>query len=79
MSSKDEIYVQCRFEQHHGDEVYHTMGWIPERGAKLGAKVELKGEEGLWVVVSAGGPSIPISRLREKQMADRAQREASDI
>ena len=69
----EDLYVQCRFEQHkENGEILHNVAWIPERGAKVGAKVELKGEEGLWVVVSAGGTPVPISKLREKQAADRA-------
>lgn len=67
-----ELYVQCRFEQTYESGRTELVAWIPERGAKLGARVELKGEDGLWTVISAGGPAVPISKLREKQMADRA-------
>lgn len=76
----DDLYVQCRFEQlQENGDMAQTVAWIPERAAKVGFRVELKGEEGLWNVVAAEGPPMSISKLREKQAADRGQREASDI
>lgn len=67
-----EHYVQCRFEQACPEGLRTTVGWIPDRGARPGALVELKGEDGLWRVVSAGGHPVPLERLRAKQASDRA-------
>ncbi len=69
---KQKMYMQCRMEQQREHGIAELVGWIEERGAKVGARIELKGEEGLWVVVTAGGPAVEIQKLREKQAADRA-------
>ena len=37
----------------------HLIGWIEERGAKVGVKVGLKGKEGLWDVVEVHSPGAP--------------------
>ena len=66
------FYVQCRFEQDTHEGRRETVGWIEQRGAKIGARVELKGEDGLWTVVTAGGVAISASKLRAKQASDRA-------
>lgn len=57
-------YVQCRLER--GDSV--VTAWIEERGAKVGAEVELLPERDLWVVreVFADAP-MPEDQLRETQ------------
>lgn len=64
-------YVQCRMEQERPTGRVEKIAWIPERGAKVGARVELKGEEGLWHVLGAPGPAIEGSDLSEKQARDR--------
>lgn len=64
MSTTD--YVQCRMRQ--GDS--ETVGWIPERGAKLGARVELPELGGLWEVVHVGNRMDGLE-LKAKQRADR--------
>lgn len=71
MSSKPERYVQCRMRRKlsaNGNTGVITTGWIAERGAKLGAKVELITPEGtqLWEVVSVGN-TLPREVLKEAQ------------
>lgn len=70
--SSEEKYILCRFEQSRDQDTLVTVAWIPERGAKVGFKVELIGEDGLWTVMSACGPSVPKSQIRFKQKADRS-------
>lgn len=62
------LFYQCRF-QRDGSE---TVAWIEERGAKLGASVELKSADGeRWTVVEVYHPGIDEAKLREKQANDR--------
>lgn len=65
-------YYQCRMHQLIEDSksTYQLVAWIEERGAKLGARVELKGEAGLWNV-DAVGACIDEKELRTKQASDR--------
>ena len=63
----DGTYYQCAMYQ--GPQ--RTVGWIEARGAKVGARVELKGEAGLWTVDAVYQPSRTITWLREKQRNDR--------
>ena len=69
------MYYQCRFIQ--GE--YGTVGWIEERGAKVGNEVELPELGGFWLVKEVWGPPMSWSDLREKQTWNRDQRKASDI
>lgn len=62
------MYHQCRMEQHRDDGTkFVTVGWIEARGAKVGARIELKGEDGLWTVISSGGAGVEVEVLRAKQ------------
>lgn len=62
------MYFQCRM-QRDGSE---TVGWIEERGAKVGAEVELKtADEEFWRVTQVYLPGLPEEKLREKQANDR--------
>ena len=71
---------QCRLEQHLRDgEVAITHGWIDAKGAKIGAQVELKGQDGLWTVTSVGVPGVEPEKHYHKVAADRKQRSFSDI
>lgn len=64
--------VQCRMEQRRkGGFRYETVGYIEERGARMGAEVELKGERGLWRVIAVGGPPVEVSEVVGKQARDR--------
>jgi len=49
-----------------------TVGWIEERGAKRGAKVEIKGDPELWTVVEVYHPPRGIRWIRDKQRMDRS-------
>lgn len=76
----EELYVQCRLDQPLEDgRILMEVAYIPAYGAKKGNKVELKGQEGLWEVKTVCGKPVPISQLRQKQNADKKQRQASDI
>ena len=46
----NEIFRQCELVQ----GCSHQVAWLPERGAKQGAEVELKDGSGYWRVVSVG-------------------------
>lgn len=65
-------YYQCRFSQPEGETSRETIGWIEGRGAKVGALVELKGEDGLWRVetVSEG---IDLEEFRKRTTASRTK------
>ena len=71
-------YFQCDLRQ--GDR--RTVGYIEERGAKVGADVELKGAEfanvemiegdgNFWRVEAVYKPGISEAILRQKQANDR--------
>ena len=65
---REEMYRQCRMRR--GEAV--TTGWIPERGAKVGAEVELlTGDGEFWKVEAVFDPPLTESALRAKQTADR--------
>ncbi len=55
------LSFQCLLRQ--GDT--RTVAWIEERGARLGARVELKDEEGLWQVVEVYQPPRTATWLQE--------------
>lgn len=60
-------YYQCKLSQGSG----RTQAYIEERGAILGALVELKGIGGLWKVDSVPTVGIEEDRLRDKQAMNR--------
>jgi hypothetical protein len=62
------LSFQCLLRQ--GDVC--TVGWIEERGARAGARVEIKGEDGLWVVAGVYRPPCASSWLQEN--ASRARK-----
>lgn len=76
-----EKYYQCRLKQPGpNNTIIWEQAWIPDRGARLGAKVELKGHNGLWEVTSVDrGTGLEAVVLNEKQRMDRNQRAGSDI
>jgi hypothetical protein len=57
------MFRQCDMQQ--GREV--LRGWIPERGAKEGAEIEIKGLEGLWKVTRVHGYSLTDDGLKRMQ------------
>lgn len=62
------IMYQCRLEQ--GNQV--QIGWIAEKGAKVGARVELgPGTKDFWTVTKVSTPGMDASRLHDKQARDR--------
>ena len=62
-------YHQCRFKEVDGNR--ETIGWIEERGAKLGANVELKEFGTMFKVVSVSEFSFSKDELKAKQDSDR--------
>lgn len=61
-------YHQCKLRL--GDT--ETVGWIEERGAKLGAKVELiKMDGNFWTVTHVSKFGISAKDLKDKQERDR--------
>jgi hypothetical protein len=61
-------YYQCRFKRGESE----TIAWIEERGAKVGASVELKTADGeCWDVIEVFTPGLDEAKLREKQQNDR--------
>ena len=65
-------YYQCRLLQESetpkGTAV--LVAWIEEKGAKQGARVELKGEDGLWLVQHVG-TCMDEKQLKAKELANR--------
>jgi hypothetical protein len=60
-------YFQCRLQQNNA----MTVGWIEERGARIGALVEIPELGGLWRVTTVCPRPLDASWLREKQRVDR--------
>ncbi len=66
------LYHQCRFRR--GTE--RTVAWIEARGAKIGARVELKtlDDLGPWIVETVGAPLLAealdsLQRLNRKSLS----------
>ena len=57
------MFRQCDMQQ--GNRV--LRGWIPERGAREGARVEIKGYDGVWDVTRVHGYSLTDEGLVEMQ------------
>jgi hypothetical protein len=60
-------FKMCEFKQQNA----HTKGWIEERGAKLGAMVEIIPLDGLWEVTAVSSFALSGLELSEKQRSDR--------
>lgn len=76
MTTEDLYFRQCKLEQGTTKHV----AWIAERGAHVGAKVELKDEDesGLWEVTHVGARASREQAISYRD-AYRTQRDASDI
>jgi hypothetical protein len=61
-------YRQCGLAQ----ENQRTIGWIEERGAIAGARVEIEELGGFWTVTGVGQTLMSREELTTKQRADRA-------
>jgi hypothetical protein len=57
---REVMSYQCLLRQ--GDT--STVAWIEARGARAGARVEIKGEDGLWDVAAVYLPSRSAAWLR---------------
>jgi hypothetical protein len=60
-------YRQCGLAQ--GNQ--RSQGWIEERGAKLGAKVEIEELGGMWEVIGVGDTVLSREEMLAKQKANR--------
>lgn len=61
-------FYQCKMRQGAAE----TIGWIEERGAKVGAEVELLTADGkFWSIAEVYQPGLEESALRDKQARDR--------
>jgi len=58
------MYFQCKFSQGYMIQT----AWIEERGARVGALIELKGEEGLWKVEEVNQPGRDAKWLQENSV-----------
>lgn len=65
------LLYQCHFEQETPEGKQVLVAWVEKRGAKVGSLVELKGEDGLWLVTSTGGDGHDEKWLHEKQQFNR--------
>jgi hypothetical protein len=62
------MFFQCRMRKGSAE----TIGWIEERGAKVGADVELKTADGeFWRVIEVYTPGLEAAALQAKQANDR--------
>lgn len=86
--AKETYYRQCGYEQAfppEGQGRKFDVAWIPEKLAKVGQviyfgdKREDIAREELYRVTWAGDNRRDLSWLREKQNADKHQREKSDV
>ena len=71
---------QCTFVSCRGDSESRTTGWIPDRGARVGALVTIEGSEGLvWKIETVSDIRLPEDYVRRKERDYRSHRKASDI
>jgi hypothetical protein len=71
-------HVQCQLRR--GDTITHS--WIPQKYAKKGKYLKLKGEDGVWVdgwLVEETWGIRPSSEVLAHEDDHKHQREASDI
>jgi hypothetical protein len=61
-----ERYYQCGLAQGNA----RTVGFIEERGAKLGAQVEIEELGGFWEVTGVGNP---VSKEKARELGNRAR------
>ncbi len=61
------IYYQCKLRNGSAE----TVGWVEERGAKVGADVELAEDGSFWRVLEVWQPGLDEVALRSKQKNDR--------
>lgn len=62
------FYRMCTLARGHS----LTTGWIEERGARVGAEVELMSDNGnLWTVEQVSDKRLPQSQLRFMQAANK--------
>jgi hypothetical protein len=64
---KEGRYRQCGLAQDNA----RTVGWIEERGAILGARVEIEELGGLWLVTGVGETAHSKAEMREAEARGR--------
>lgn len=66
--AKETLYRQCELQNGTG----RTVGYIEERGAKIGARVELVDRDNaLWTVASVGDRPVTKAALRFAEGANK--------
>lgn len=60
-------YYQCRLRRFYGGTVSEQIAWIPKRGAKVGATVELLPLKECWFVAEVFSHGIGEGMLKEHQ------------
>lgn len=60
---KDEYYRQCRLKRENSE----TVGYIPERAAKVGNKVELLSLDSLFWTVTEVGTKVDYNFVKENE------------
>jgi hypothetical protein len=60
-------YYQCRLRR----DDHETTRWIEDRGARVGARVEVLPSRDLWEVTQVFHPGLPESVLRDTQRLNR--------
>ena len=61
------LYVQCKFRR--GSE--RTVAWIEQRGAKVGARIELLTLDDAWEVEAVHDGALTQAALKEMQDLNR--------
>ncbi len=72
--TKVSYYRQCKLAKDN----LETITWIPEKFARKGKFLELKGEDG-WKVLSVGSARLTQDQVSEWSQSYKHQREVSDI
>ncbi len=64
-------YHQCRLRENSSERPRQTVAWIEERGAKVGALVEIPDYGSFWEVQTVSKFSFDARDLKTKQDRDR--------
>jgi hypothetical protein len=77
--SKTVWHRQCRYQRDTEDGTAWNETWLPEKLSKVGKKIYFDNPDELYTIIAVGTRRRTGSQLREKQNADKNQRNASDV